>query len=105
MTNKQQEKKNRTEYCREVKSRERSEMKRLPLAFFCRYGQVGENASAALWTQRCRTQRQGETGWRGRECGSESAGERERENGRSLIQSGRREGRVIYVLQCSVAPA
>lgn len=51
-------------------------------------------SSAALCTQRYRTHRQGETGWRERG----SVVWRERGNGRSLIQSGREKGRVIYVL-------
>lgn len=61
------------------------------LAFFCRYGQVGENASAVLLSVRSATGltvKEKLGGERERECGTE----RERENGRSLIQSWRERG-------------
>lgn len=84
-----------------------------PLAFFCRYGQVGENASAKLLSivsvtgLTVKEKLGGE-----RECGTEPKTARQRARARQREGMGGPwfrteggEGRVIYVLRCSVAPA
>lgn len=98
---------------REVRSRERNFFFFPPLAFFCRYGQVGENASAKLLSLVSVTGLTVKEKLGGeRECGTEPKRVRQRARARQREGMGGPwfrteggEGRVIYVLRCSVTPA